>query len=90
MKIITLTAVIVLLTATSGINAQVPQQQPTYPPQGDRSQPYNDPQLQQQYRVPSSPNRPANTTGQGGQGQRGDDPQLRNADPNQRPGRSSR
>jgi hypothetical protein len=68
------------------------QSQPTYPPQGDASQPRNDPQLQEQYRAPantqSQPGR-MGTAGRGGT-QQGDDTTTRNADPHQQPGRPSR
>ena len=55
MKITTIATMAALLAGTT---LAVAQSQPTYPPQGDASQPRNDPQLQEQYRVPSSDSRP--------------------------------
>ena len=88
MKITTIATTAALLAGTMLAAAQ---SQPTYPPQGDASQPRNDPQLQEQYRMPSTPSQPGRmgTTGQGGY-RYGDDTTTRNADPNQQPGRPSR
>ncbi len=89
MKTILSTTIVALLAGTTLAAAQ---SQPTYPPQGDASQPRNDPQVQEQYRNPSTPTQPQGrmgTTGQGGM-QQGDDNAPRKADPNQQPGRPSR
>jgi hypothetical protein len=83
-----ITTIVTMAALLAGTTLAAAQSQPTYPPQGDASQPRNDPQLQQQYRVPSSDSR-MGTTGQGGY-RYGDDTTTRNADPHQRPHRPYR
>jgi hypothetical protein len=82
-----LTATMAALLASTTLAAA--QSQPTNPPQQDYSQPRNDTQLQQEYRVPSSPveDSRSGTTGQGRYRQ-GDE--NRNVDPSQQPRRPSR
>ena len=84
MKTIVIATLAALLAGTTLASAQ---SQPTYPPAQDYSQPRNDPQLQQEYRVPSSPVEDSRTatTGRGRYQQR-----HRNADQYDRFDRSYR
>lgn len=56
-----------LAALLAGTSLAAAQRQPTYPPAQDYSQPSGDPQLQQEYQVPSSPveDSRTSTTGQG-------------------------